>query len=211
MSQQNHYCVDRVIPDSFSRSSMRMLANPNLGSLHFERAILVINKMWPNGTTLRVSFIGGSAAEHAKVKNWAMQWTQYANINFDFNNDSDAEIRVGFVQGDGSWSAVGTDALNRTWFPLNEPTMNFGWELEEGTVLHEFGHAIGLGHEHQNPAGGLRWNEQVVISALRRPPNNWSPEQTRHNVLRKYENDQVNGTEFDPDSIMLYFFPHPGP
>ena len=26
-------------------------------------------------------------------------------------------------------------------------------------------------------------------------------------MLRKYAIDQINGTEFDPDSIMLYFFP----
>lgn len=30
--------------------------------------------------------------------------------------------------------------------------------------------------------------------------------ESRH-VLRKYSADQINGTRFDPDSIMLYFFP----
>ena len=29
----------------------------------------------------------------------------------------------------------------------------------------------------------------------------------RHNVLQKYRVDQIQGTAFDPDSIMLYFFP----
>ena len=28
-----------------------------------------------------------------------------------------------------------------------------------------------------------------------------------YNVLRKYSVNQINGTDFDPDSIMLYFFP----
>ena len=73
--------------------------------------------------------------------------------------------------------------------------------------LHEFGHAIGLVHEHQNPAGGIEWNEDVVIRDLSGPPNNWTVEQIRHNVLNKYSVDQIRGTEFDRNSIMLYFFP----
>ena len=84
--------------------------------------------------------------------------------------------------------------------------MNLGWQ-DEGVVLHEFGHAIGLVHEHQNPAGGIEWNEDVVIRDLSGPPNNWTVEQIRHNVLNKYSVDQIRGTEFDRDSIMLYFFP----
>ena len=39
------------------------------------------------------------------------------------------------------------------------------------------------------------------------PPNFWSPETTRHNVLDKYRVDQIHGTDFDPKSIMLYAFP----
>jgi len=34
--------------------------------------------------------------------------------------------------------------------------------IDLGTVLHEFGHALGLIHEHQNPAsGGFKWNREV--------------------------------------------------
>ena len=39
------------------------------------------------------------------------------------------------------------------------------------------------------------------------PPNYWTEQQTRHNILEKYTADQINGTKFDPQSIMLYFFP----
>jgi hypothetical protein len=84
--------------------------------------------------------------------------------------------------------------------------MNLGF-LDGGTAAHEFGHAIGLAHEHQNPRGGIQWNEQVVIEELAKSPNFWDEQTARHNVLRKYTVDQINGTEFDPDSIMLYFFP----
>lgn len=84
--------------------------------------------------------------------------------------------------------------------------MNLGF-MEGGTAAHEFGHAIGLAHEHQNPKIGIEWNEAKVFSELSRPPNNWDAETIRHNVLNKYKVDQIKGAEFDPHSIMLYFFP----
>jgi hypothetical protein len=84
--------------------------------------------------------------------------------------------------------------------------MNLGF-LDGGTAGHEFGHALGMAHEHQSPFGGMQWNEEVVIRELSGPPNSWTEEMIRHNVLEKYTVDQIRGTEFDPDSIMLYFFP----
>jgi hypothetical protein len=84
--------------------------------------------------------------------------------------------------------------------------MNLGFQ-DGGTSAHEFGHAIGLGHEHQNPQGGIEWNEAEVIRDLSGPPNFWDVDQIRHNVLEKYAHDQIRGTAFDPQSIMLYFFP----
>jgi len=159
--------------------------------------------LWMNGTTLRVRFLGGTAAQQAKARQQALWWTQHANLTFDFNNAPDAEIRVSFDAGDGAWSYVGTD--NRG-IPLDQPTMNLGF-MDGGTAGHEFGHAIGMAHEHQNPAGGIEWNEAVVIRDLKGPPNNWTEAMIRHNVLNKYRVDQINGTAFDANSIMLYFFP----
>jgi hypothetical protein len=90
--------------------------------------------------------------------------------------------------------------------PQDQATMNLGF-MDGGTTAHEFGHAIGLGHEHQNPAGGIEWNREAVIRDLSGPPNSWTVEQIEHNVLNKYAVDQIRGTAFDGDSIMLYFFP----
>ena len=54
--------------------------------------------------------------------------------------------------------------------------------------------------------GGI-YNEQVVIDELAGPPNFWDEATTRHNVLDKYSADQIFGTDFDRESIMLYAFP----
>ena len=84
--------------------------------------------------------------------------------------------------------------------------MNLGWQ-DEGVILHEFGHMIGLSHEHQNPDQGINWNEAAVIADLAGAPNFWPEEQARHNVLNKYSVDQIHGTQFDSKSVMLYAFP----
>ena len=197
MDRQLKVCIDRVLP----RDLMRF--QPTTGSGAATRAIIPIGKLWMNGTTLRVRFMGGTAQQQAKAREQALWWTEFANLKFDFNNAPDAEIRITFNENDGAWSYVGTD--NRS-IPANEATMNLGF-MDGGTAGHEFGHAIGLAHEHQNPAGGIEWNEAVVLRDLAGPPNNWNEAQIRHNVLSKYRVNQVRGTDFDANSIMLYFFP----
>jgi hypothetical protein len=192
-----HFCTDRVLPGD----QMRFQSTVRRGG--GTRAIMPIGKRWMNGSTLRVRFLGGTPLQQATAKEQALWWTVFANLQFDFNNAQDAEIRIAFDPNDGAWSYIGTD--NRG-IALNQPTMNLGF-LDGGTAAHEFGHAIGLAHEHQNPAGGMDWNEATVIKSLSGPPNNWDVAKIRHNVLDKYRVDQIQGTAFDPDSIMLYFFP----
>lgn len=197
MAKMVHFCTDRLLP----ADQMRFQSTVRRGG--GARAIMPIGKLWMNGSTLRVRFLDGTAAQQAKAREQALWWTAFANLKFDFNDAANAEIRIAFNPNDGAWSYIGTD--NRG-IPLSHPTMNLGF-LDGGTAAHEFGHAIGLAHEHQNPAGGIQWNEAAVINSLSGPPNSWDEAMIRHNVLEKYTVDQIQGTAFDPDSIMLYFFP----
>ena len=191
MTEYPKMCFDKILPRDYNRPPSEL------------EAIIIISKLWPNGSTLQVRFLGGTQEQKALAQEQAGWWSAHANLKFDFNDAAKAQIRIAFDPSDGAWSYVGTDCLS---IPQNQPTMNLGFQ-DGGTSAHEFGHAIGLGHEHQNPKGGIEWNEDVVIRDLAGPPNYWTPEQTRHNVIRKYSYDQIRGTEFDPDSIMLYAFP----
>src|SRR5438128_1710060 len=83
----------------------------------------------------------------------------------------------------------GTDNLG---IPKSRPTMNFGWLRDdtedaeyERVVVHEFGHALGAIHEHQNPKGGIEWNLPAVYAYFAGPPNHWSKEETDLNVVGK--------------------------
>jgi hypothetical protein len=167
------------------------------------RAISPRGTQWVNGSTIRIRFLEGTAAQRKMVESIAPEWTQYANLKFEFTDDPRAEIRVSFDPDDGAWSYLGTDNSD---IPLKAATLNLGWQ-DKAVILHEFGHMIGLAHEHQNPEGGLLWNEEVVIRDLSGPPNSWDIDTIRHNVLERYSVDQIFGTVFDPTSIMLYAFP----
>ena len=167
-------------------------------------------KKWKNGRTLRVKFLDGDPAIQAKVQAVAEEWMEHVNLKFDFGDHEKAEIRISFKQP-GSWSYIGTDAL---LIVGDQPTMNYGWftadtsdEEYHRVVLHEFGHAIGFIHEHQNPEQGINWNVQAVYDYYMGPPNNWSKSQTDFNLLQKYNQEMLELTVFDPESIMLYPVP----
>ncbi len=61
-------------------------------------------------------------------------------------------------------------------------------------------------HEHQNPFAGIKWHEKEVYKALAKPPNKWKRSETFHNILEKLSTNQVQGSTWDPDSIMEYEF-----
>ncbi|MEZ5356880.1 MAG: M12 family metallopeptidase [Bryobacteraceae bacterium] len=200
MPRTDKVCFDRILPSELRRPhSGRMMMLPGGPT----RAAFQIAKLWPNGSVIRIGFMNGSTAQKNMVKQFAPQWTQFANLTFQFGDLVGAQVRVAF-NDDGAWSYIGTDALS---IPSNEPTLNLGWQ-DEGVILHEFGHMIGLIHEHQSPIGNpIQWNKPVVNAALSGPPNNWPQDVIDHNMYAKYETSQINGSQFDAHSVMLYSFP----
>jgi serralysin len=178
-----------------------------------DRAALLNGARWQSGDVIRIKFLEGDESLKQRVQEVAERWTApgMANLRLRFVDDGPAEVRIAFQQGDGSWSVLGTEC--RT-VPDDEPTMNYGWltpnseddELQR-VVLHEFGHALGLIHEHQNPQGGIDWNEPAVIADLSGPPNNWDEATIRHNVLDHYPKGDVTATDVDALSIMMYPIP----
>lgn len=192
-------------------------------SMHPGRAAAIIDSdlKWVSGTVLNYYFFdadefdwdrrgkrwGGNNAQKDVVRDAFAEWASL-NIGIEFNevdSPSEAEVRIGFVHGDGSWSWLGRRLLDE---PTTARTMNFGWDLttDPDTALHEIGHTLGMPHEHQNPIAGIEWDEEAVYTALAKPPNRWSREKTRYNILRKLPEDAVDGSRWDKDSIMHYPF-----
>jgi len=218
-------CFERIIPDELDperpvRRAMREFMVANAGKslnpdevLQVARMALVNSKKWPNGATLKCRFLDGSSKMKKKVEAVTHEWEQYNSTKFKFIANGAAEIRISFHADAGSWSAVGRDALNHSYFPLHQPTMNYGW-LRDDTpdkeysrvVLHECGHALGCIHEHQQPKFDRVWDRQAVLKYFQGPPNYWSTADIEHNVLDKYSPKGMSATQYDPKSIMLYAF-----
>lgn len=180
------------------------------------RLIEAVQKKWVNGTKLRYYFFSdgpfaGPDDQKEIVREGFDIWTNEGiGIHFEEVQDiGEAEIRIGFLKGDGAWSFVGRDVID---IPAqNERTMNFGWDLSqdprrEYVAVHEIGHTLGFPHEHQSPFAGIEWDEDAVYRYFGGPPNNWSRETTHYNVIRKLSPGEVEGTNWDPDSIMEYAF-----
>ena len=179
------------------------------------RAILSTQSKWANGTVLHYCFFAGGHFSVPKVQADAIRgafakW-KAVGIGLVFQEVtqlSEAEVRIGYSTSDGeSASSVGRDVLR---VPLNQPTTVYGWDLTtqygSGTALHELGHVFGMEHEHQNPFSGIKWHDQAVYDTLAQPPNSWDHETTFHNILEKLTGQQVQGSAWDPDSIMEYDF-----
>ena len=196
----------------------------NVSSAVFKRTVL-----WPQNTTLRVKFVDGEPWEKAWVEKVVTGNLQpLVNLKFVWDSkDSNPEISITFRTDEAS-SYIGTES--RSEYPsmylgwIDPPRNSFSWkgktytvpstaqrnagQYTGSTVLHEFGHALGMLHEHQNPRGeAIQWNNETVWNTFCGPPNNWDWETIQYNVLEPFTKESTNGSAFDPESIMIYSYP----
>ncbi|KAI0061358.1 hypothetical protein BV25DRAFT_780912 [Artomyces pyxidatus] len=160
----------------------------------------------------------GTEVQRAKVRAVVPEWILYAAVEFvEVARAVDSLIRIKFDGSDGSWSFVGRDCENAK---KDEPTMNLGWigaeddsipPNEHGVILHEFGHALGLLHEHQSPArggGGAMLDEKKTIMYYKESQLGWDDAMIREQIIDVYADKEVsNFSELDTTSIMHYPMP----
>ncbi len=169
-----------------------------------------VNLTWEPGQIITIGLMNGEPNVWKKVIEVAEKWRLFANIEFRWLGlTKNAMVRISF-RDTGSWSYVGKDAL---MVPKNQPTMNFGWLTEDSpyseytrVVLHEFGHMLGMIHEHNSPSSGIQWNKEAVYKAYRESMG-WSKVMVDENVFAIYDESHTKFTKFDPRSIMCYFIP----
>ncbi len=169
-------------------------------------------RLWPNGSVLRLRFIGGDRFRRERVLRVAKAWFEHANLTLEvlpMRSKSAADLRIAFGQEDGSWSYLGTDA---SAISADQATMNLAWvgpdvedETARGAILKEFGHALGLIQEHMSPNRDFEWDEAAVVKDMSGPPNHWDRQAIKHNLLDRYK--PFDYRPFDSDSVMLHAIP----
>lgn len=214
----------------------------------------VVRVAFPGGS----ADLRGSTDLYRAIEEATRPISEAANIVLDFkqgdsyrtwstaDTEYSAEIRVSFDAA-GYFSLVGTDSINSQIGLPQQPvggaphqrTLNLGgftvarptgWA---GTTRHEFMHALGVHHEHQNMRGpceaAFRWEDDLGYQPTRdgrgayicdanglRPgiytylsgyPNGWSRSKVDTNLRTPGDSRALVAGPFDPSSIMLYRFP----
>ena len=221
---ESKICVQKILPHHQTEFNEIHSSGKDTQKL---QAAFFTKKIWPKGSKITIGFLDNGdniqrnnlsnsnnldplqnevdqlSVQEAVKKVVTERIKPLVNLDISFvDNAEQANVRISFDPNGGAWSLVGTDHLGQT----SGATMNLGW-FDVPTTIHEFGHVLGMIHEHQNPYGQtIMWDETKVLEWAKETQG-WNEETTNENIIKKYDKNSINGSNFDPLSIMLYFFP----
>ncbi len=157
----NHQNATKVVYD-FPCGVPKTLVNPMSKDSTTSQFVIDRSKMWTQ-KKLEIYFMDDHITQETidDVVEIANEWSEYSNIKFVSTEDiGKSDIRISFSSRKGYVSEIGNDAEKE----MGKSTMSLGDLNNEknniklkSIVLHEFGHALGLLHEMNNPNNPIVW------------------------------------------------------
>lgn len=175
-------------------------------AIRTKRGIADTYHLWPQNSTITIAFMDTSPAHRALIqKHIEKNYAPLINLKLNFVEGTQGDIRISTSADiSGDWSNVGTEALT---LPANEPTMHLDPHKTEDifkmNILHEFGHALGLRHEHKHPDRTLDFNLPRVYELYKRKFN-FDNTDVYEQILQKLNPADIIASDYDQQSIMHY-------
>ncbi|MGY2231027.1 hypothetical protein HX780_16970 [Pseudomonas tolaasii] len=171
-----------------------------------KRGVANHSRLWPQNKTITISFMDVAGKDKEIFKEAIGSIAPYVNLQFKFVDGNDGEIRIATEKNEGDWSELGVAAL---YGPPDEATLNvdthgFDDNKIRSKILHEFGHALGLEHEHQHPDRSFSLNIPDVYRTF--GAGGASTAVIASNIIAPLNPADVTTSDYDQKSVMHYPF-----
>lgn len=166
--------------------------------------------------SIDVVFMDGKIEQRQSVKESAVLWSKFANIDFKFHDYEDLEklealkkshllkssAKVSFF-GNANQSVIG-QRVGGLRASMTLPAVTGDVRADRRVVLHEFGHLLGLGHEHQNSRSGGIFEPKMIDQMCR--DFHLDEDDCSQQILGEVSQYEATLSEYDEKSVMHYSF-----
>lgn len=217
------YAFERSLPDDPEETGQPSVFTPVIAAANEEAGSAWIPrvKTWTPESVLRVCFYSNLNDLNRFVAMHGKAWNDVeANIRLDFGSSNrprqcapgvDAAIRVDYNNQGANFSKYGVDSMVSVYF-WDRASMQLDISTVQGpnarsVIIHEFGHALGMFHEHQKPVENgceseFNWS-RVYESSYRYQGWDRAMVDSQFRQITDFYDVALN-LEIDRSSVMLY-------
>ena len=223
------FMPDDMAPLSQTRSVLKKTEVVSEGSIEVSTPKWIVSReggetrTWTTADTvaedtdsliITCKFLNAKKEDRDRIPEIANEWSKYGNVLFRFVTSGPADVPINMLYGkEGTWNAdVGSIHQNSS----NDPRMNLSPDYSTRTILHEFGHVLGLIHDHLSPQfeeifewqdkdvnGDGQTDDAFYDKINKNFTGDLTSDHIEHNFLR-VQKEVDERSEFDRHSIMIY-------